>query len=248
MSEHHTRLIRGRTLVRWPCWRRYWQARCATWSRHRVEQRGRSGVISERIGHWVRGYVLSVGHVLARVGLSANLLTVIGLLLNIGVAVVIATGHPRWGGGLLLLASAFDMADGAVARATNSISRFGGFLDSTLDRYSEVVVYLGVLLYLLSTGDAELGAILVFVASAGALLISYARARAESAGYSASVGLVARPERIVLLAVCLMLNQPLWALWILAVATHVTALTRIVHVWRLAANEPPAAAPSGERR
>lgn len=204
-------------------------------------------MISERIGHWVRGYVLSVGRVLARFGVSANMLTVVGLLLNVGVAVVIATGHPRWGGVLLLLASAFDMADGAVARATNSISRFGGFLDSTLDRYSEVVVYLGVLLYLLSTGNAELGAILVFVASAGALLISYARARAESAGYSASVGLVARPERIVLLAICLILDQPLWALWVLAVATHVTALTRIVHVWRLAANEPPAATITGER-
>ncbi|MEJ7762396.1 MAG: CDP-alcohol phosphatidyltransferase family protein [Thermomicrobiales bacterium] len=202
-------------------------------------------MISERIGHWVRGYVLSVGHALARIGLSANMLTVIGLALNIGVAVVIASGNPRWGGALLLLASAFDMADGAVARATNTMSRFGGFLDSTLDRYSEVVVYLGVLIYLLSTGDAEVGAILVFIASAGALLISYARARAEAAGYTASVGLVARPERIILLALCLILNQPLWALWILAVATHITALTRIVHVWRLSTRDPaPAPTPA----
>ncbi|HEV2109458.1 MAG TPA: CDP-alcohol phosphatidyltransferase family protein [Thermomicrobiales bacterium] len=205
-------------------------------------------MISERIGHWIRGYVLSLGHVLARLGLSANMLTVIGLLLNVGVAVVIAVGQPQWGGVLLLLASAFDMADGAVARATNSISRFGGFLDSTLDRYSEVVVYLGLLVYMLNTGDAELGAILIFIAATGAVLISYARARAESAGYSASVGLVARPERVVLLSICLILGQPLWALWILAVATHVTALTRIIHVWRISTHEPPTAVPTGERQ
>ncbi len=134
------------------------------------------------------------------------------------------------------------MVDGAVARATGTMTRFGGFLDSTLDRYSEVVVYLGVLVYLLGTGDDDLGAILVFVAAAGALLISYARARAEAAGYTASVGLVARPERVVLLALCLLIDRPLWALWILAVATHLTALTRIVHVWRLSLMEPPAGA------
>lgn len=194
-------------------------------------------MISEHIGHWVRGYLLRLGRVVARLGISANALTVIGLLLNVGVALVIAAGEARWGGALLLLASAFDMVDGAVARATQTISRFGGFLDSTLDRYSEVVVYLGVLVFLLDTGDAELGAVLVFVASAGALLISYARARAEAAGYTAAVGLVARPERVVLLALCLLLGQPLWALWVLAVATHVTAATRIVHVWRLAVRE-----------
>ncbi len=195
-------------------------------------------MISERIGRWIRGYTLRLGALIARTGLTANMLTMIGLLLNVGVAAVIASGHPRWGGALLLVASAFDMVDGAVARATNSITKFGGFLDSTLDRYSEVVVYLGVLIYLNQTGDDHLGAVLVLIASAGALLISYARARAEAAGYTAAVGLVARPERVVLLALALIVNQPLWALWILAVATHLTAATRIFHVWRLAQADP----------
>jgi CDP-diacylglycerol--glycerol-3-phosphate 3-phosphatidyltransferase len=205
-------------------------------------------VISERIGHWVRGYLLVVGRVVARLGLSANALTVIGLLLNGAVAVVIATDHPHWGGVLLLVASAFDMLDGAVARATGTTSRFGGFLDSTLDRYSESVVFGGVLIFLLESDDAKTGAILVFVAALGSLLISYARARAEAAGWKASVGLVARPERVVLLAVSLIIGRPLWALWILAVATHVTALTRIVHVWRLSVADSAAAvagSPSG---
>src|SRR3712207_605101 len=181
------------------------------------------------------------------------MLTVLGLLLNIGVAVVIAADHPRWGGVFLLVASAFDMLDGAVARATGTITRFGGFLDSTLDRYSEVVVYLGLMLYFFHTNDDTVGPVLIFISAVGALLISYARARAEAAGYKASVGLVARPERVILLGVCLMIGRPLWALWVRAVATHVPALTGIVHVWRLSLREggaapvPPVAAATAVR-
>jgi len=202
-------------------------------------------VISERIGNLIRARLLVVGRALAGLGLTPNSLTVIGVVLNVAVAVIIAVGQAQVGGALLLVASAFDMLDGAVARATGASSRFGGFLDSTLDRYSEAVVYGGVLIYLLDRpDDARTGAILVFVASAGALLISYARARAEAAGYKASVGLAARPERIILLALCLLINQPLWALWVLAVVTHVTALTRIVHVWRLSVAESDPPAPS----
>ena len=206
-------------------------------------------MISELIGPRVRGLTLTVGRALARIGLTANMLTIIGLLLNLGVAVVIAIGNPRLGGALLLVASAFDMLDGAVARATGTINPFGGFLDSTLDRYSEALVFGGLLIYLLGTEDAALGAILVFLATVGALMISYARARAEAAGYRAAVGLVARPERVILLAVCLIVGQPLWALWFLAVATHATAVTRIGHVWRSSQREGavPLVAPSTER-
>ncbi len=165
--------------------------------------------------------------------MTANMATLVGFLLNAGVAAVIASGHPRIGGVLLLIASAFDMVDGAIARATGSVSKFGGFFDSTLDRYSEIVVYLGLLVWLNQTRDDHLGAVLVLIAATGALMISYARARAEAIGYGASVGLVARPERVILLAACLIINQPLWALWILAVATHLTAVWRIIHVWRV---------------
>jgi CDP-diacylglycerol--glycerol-3-phosphate 3-phosphatidyltransferase len=189
-------------------------------------------VVSERIGTWVRHYMLHVGTWLSRLGMTANMATIVGFLLNAGVAAVIASGHPRIGGVLLLLASAFDMVDGAIARATNSVSKFGGFFDSTVDRYSEIVVYVGLLIWLNQTGDDHLGSILVLVATTGALMISYARARAEAIGYGASVGLAARPERVVLLAACLIINQPLWALWILAIVTHITAVWRMVHVWR----------------
>ncbi len=191
--------------------------------------------------------MLHVGQWLASTGMTANMATIIGLLLNAGVAAVIASGHPRIGGVLLLVASAFDMVDGAIARATGTVSKFGGFFDATLDRYSEFVVYLGLLIWLNQTQADHIGSVLILIAASGAMLISYARARAEAVGYSASVGLVARPERVVLLALCLIINQPLWALWALAIATHFTALTRIVHVWRLANAETKTATtkPSG---
>jgi CDP-diacylglycerol---glycerol-3-phosphate 3-phosphatidyltransferase len=206
---------------------------------------GRS-VISDRIGNLIRGQILGIGRFLANLGLTANMLTVIGLVLNGVVAIIIATGSEVVGGVLLLFASAFDMLDGAVARATGTTTKFGGFLDSTLDRYSEVVVYLGVLIFMLDTDDAKTGAILVLISATGALLISYARARAEAAGYSASVGLVARPERVILLGICLIIGKPLWALWALAIATHLTAATRIIHVWRLSLREQGTPAPAAE--
>ena len=166
-------------------------------------------MISEQIGRWVRENILFIGRFLGGLGLTPNMLTVIGLILNAAVAAVIAWWDIRIGGVLLLGASAFDMLDGAVARATGKGSKFGGFLDSTLDRYSESIVYLGVLVYILGTDDAKTGSILTLLATTGALLISYARARAEAAGYNASVGLVARPERVILLAICLIIGQPM---------------------------------------
>src|SRR3954447_606932 len=126
----------------------------------------------------IRGQILGIGRFLANLGLTANMLTVIGLVLNGIVAIIIGSGHEVIGGFLLLFASAFDMLDGAVARSTGTTSKFGGFLDSTLDRYSEAVVYLGVLVLMLDSADAKTGAILVLISATGALLISYARARA----------------------------------------------------------------------
>jgi CDP-diacylglycerol--glycerol-3-phosphate 3-phosphatidyltransferase len=192
--------------------------------------------------------MLHVGQWFAGIGLTANMATLVGLILNGIVAVIIAFGFPVLGGVLLLFASAFDMVDGAIARATNSVSKFGGFFDSTLDRYSEIVVYVGLLIWLNQTGDDHLGAVLVLVAATGALMISYARARAEAIGYGASVGLVARPERVVLLALCLIIDQPMWALWILAIATHITAAWRIIHVWRLTSADAATASTTNSKQ
>ena len=188
-------------------------------------------MINERLQEWGRIQARRVAQWLRWTGLTPNMLTVIGLLLNCGVAVVLARGHLLWGGLFVLAAGLFDLLDGAMARVTDRISPFGAFFDSTLDRYSEVVVYLGLLSYILGTGDARRGAILIYLTICGSILVSYARARAEGLGYKLQVGLLARPERIIILAVGLMLHHVIWALWFLAIFTNLTAAQRIYHLW-----------------
>jgi CDP-diacylglycerol--glycerol-3-phosphate 3-phosphatidyltransferase len=176
--------------------------------------------------------MLVVGEFLGRLGVTPNMLTIAGFILNCIVAAIIASGRGQLGGVLLLFASGFDMLDGAVARSTGKTSRFGGFFDSTVDRYSEIIVYVGLLWYILGTDDWKLGALLVLFSATGAVMVSYARARAEAAGWKASVGILARPERVVVLSLGLIIDRPMWALIILAVATNLTAVIRMAHVWR----------------
>lgn len=193
-------------------------------------------MISTLVGSWVRGHLLKIGSFLARTNLSPNWFTLAGLILNLIVAGVIASGSLLISGILLIGAGLFDMVDGAVARASNQITRFGGFLDSTLDRYSEAVIYFGLLLYFQRFHAGSAAIPLVYATAIGSLMVSYARARAEAAGIRAEVGLFARPERVILLAVFLVVHQPLWAVWILAVLTNLTAIQRIIHVWRVTRN------------
>jgi CDP-diacylglycerol--glycerol-3-phosphate 3-phosphatidyltransferase len=207
-------------------------------------------MINERLQEWGRVQARRVAQWLRWTGLTPNMLTVIGLLLNGGVALVLARDHLFWGGVLVLAAGLFDLLDGAMARVTNRISPFGAFFDSTLDRYSEVVVYLGLLSYILGTGDARLGAILIYLTICGSLLVSYARARAEGLGYKLQVGLLARPERIIILSLGLLVGRPLWALWLLAIFTNLTAAQRIYHLWATThrdAAQPGQADQSGRR-
>ena len=173
-----------------------------------------------------------VGLALARTGITPNALTIIGCLLNFGVAAVIASGSLALGGFLILFAGAFDMLDGALARAAGKTSTFGAFLDSTLDRYSEAAIFLGVFVEAALRGDLQVQ-VLTYAAAIGSLMVSYARARAEGLGLRSSVGLFQRPERILLLGVGLIFGLEVYALWILAILTNVTALQRILHVRRL---------------
>jgi CDP-diacylglycerol--glycerol-3-phosphate 3-phosphatidyltransferase len=164
-------------------------------------------------------------------GLTPNALTIIGLLLNCVVSVILGRGFLFIGGIFVLIAGLFDLLDGAMAKITDQMTPFGSFLDSTLDRYSEVILYGGLLVYILSTPDAKVGAILIHLTICGSILVSYARARAEALGYQLHVGLLARPERIVILAAGLILGYPIWALWLLAIFTNITAVQRIYHLW-----------------
>lgn len=176
------------------------------------------------------------------------MVTLLGLVLSIVTAFVIASGHIVVGGGLVLFAGIFDMFDGAIARVRNAATTFGAFLDSTLDRYSESIILGGLLLYALQRPDLHealwpwpneqqwlIGSI--FVAVVGSLLVSYARARAEGLGLECKTGLLARPERVVILTIGLLTGTTIWALLLLAILSHVTAVERIVHVWR-ATNQP----------
>ncbi len=189
-------------------------------------------MISSIVADRVRGRLQRVGELIARTRLSPNWLTVLGFLLNLGVALVIASGNLRLAGALTLLAGAFDMVDGAVARASQRVTRFGGFLDSTLDRYSEAALFGGLLVHVLRAGLGEVAVLLCYAAMVGSLMVSYARARAEAAGVSLTAGLFARPERIVVLALFLLLERPVPALWLLAIATNLTVLQRTYLMWR----------------
>lgn len=183
---------------------------------------------------------------LAKGGISPNALTVIGFLLQFGVAYLLLTGRFFWGGLALAGASAFDGVDGSLARASGRVSKFGAFLDSTLDRFSEAIVYLALLIYYGQQGDLLLQA-LVYAAIIGSLMVSYTRARAEGLGVACKEGLFTRVERIVVLCIFLLINQMQIGLWVLAILANVTALQRIYFVWRKTngkdapASTPPAA-------
>ncbi len=150
---------------------------------------------------------------LAKAGVTPNTVTLVGFLLNIGVAAVFiyGAGQPRmdlsyvgWGGALILFAGLFDMMDGRLARVSGTSSKFGALFDSVLDRYSELVMFLGICFYLVSH-HYFLSSLFAFLAMIGSMMVSYVRARAEGLGIECSDGLMQRPERIVLIGVSAML-------------------------------------------
>jgi len=163
--------------------------------------------------------------------------------MNIGIAWIISQGHFLLAGLLIVVAGIFDLLDGAVARHTNRVTRFGALLDSTIDRLSEAVLLFGLLCYYARQQDTSLEVILIFAAIVGSLCISYVRARAEGLGLDAEVGIMRRTVRILTLAIGLMLSpfEPLLlvALWGLAILTNVTAVHRLIYVWYKARKEPP---------
>lgn len=166
---------------------------------------------------------------LARLGLGPNFYTVFGFLLTLASAVAIGRGHLFLGGWLLLIGGAFDAVDGSVARALNRSTRFGAFLDSTLDQAGMGAVVVGLLAHLAGQGGL-MEITLAGVALVGSFLTSYIKARAEALGLGCDVGLFTRVERILVLGIGLVVGQVLVVLWILAVATNLTAAQRFLHV------------------
>jgi len=165
------------------------------------------------------------------VKVNPNVITLVGLGMTLVAAVLIGLNSLLPAGLVLLLAGSMDILDGAVARVSGRVQRYGAFLDSTADRYGEGAIYLGMLYLFLVRLHEDPQVFLIAAALLGSLLVSYVRARAQSLGFTCDGGWFARPERVVVTALGLMLGQLTIVLWILAVLTNVTAIQRIYQVW-----------------
>lgn len=187
-------------------------------------------MLSAKIGHSLDPLILRLYRLIFKDRIiNPNVVTLCGAALSVGVCIAVGYGWLIVGGLFLVASGLLDLADGALARTFEKVTPFGGFLDSVLDRYSDLIVLLGVLIYFVREGDAAL-AIITFVASIGTAIIPYARARAEAAGISCMKGILERPERLLIILLGLFLNLLTYAVLILAVLTHVTVLQRILHV------------------
>jgi CDP-diacylglycerol--glycerol-3-phosphate 3-phosphatidyltransferase len=180
-----------------------------------------------------KGLLDAIAGFLLKIGLTPNAVTLFGVAFSAGVAVLLALGHITWGGILMVLAAPMDALDGSMARLSGKVSNFGAFLDSVTDRYSEMIILAGLLVYLVGQSNTT-AILLIFAAAVGSILVSYTKARAESLGYNAKVGILTRVERVIVLDVCLIFNIPIVALWILAILANFTALQRIFFVWKQA--------------
>jgi CDP-diacylglycerol--glycerol-3-phosphate 3-phosphatidyltransferase len=178
---------------------------------------------------WFKWFLDPLAGFLNRLGLTPNMVTGLGLLGNIVGAVYLARGEMLTGGLWIALMTPVDALDGTMARLRGESSDFGAFVDSVSDRYSELIIYGGLLYHFLQIGE-PLGGLLTFAAASGSVLVSYVKARAEGLGYEARVGLLTRAERYIVLAPSLIFKELYIGLTIIAVFANITALQRVWHV------------------
>jgi CDP-diacylglycerol--glycerol-3-phosphate 3-phosphatidyltransferase len=171
----------------------------------------------------VRGLALSKIH--------PNVLTFLGLLINVAAAVLLASGRFRAAGLVIIGAGLFDMVDGRVARATNQVTRFGGFFDSVLDRYSDLALLMGLLVYYANI-NRSFYVVLTAIVMTGSVMVSYTRARAENAIPTCKVGFMERPERVVLLIIGALFDRMAPVLWVIAVLSNITVAHRMFFTWQ----------------
>ena len=186
------------------------------------------GAIIDRIVRW-----------LALSRIHPDVLTFIGLVINIWAAWLFAragsAGDPkvdfRWAAVVIICAGLFDMVDGRVARATSQVTRFGGFFDSVVDRYSDLALYMGLLVYYASI-NRFFYIVLTAVVMTGSVMVSYTRARAENTIPRCKVGFLERPERIVLIIIGALFGRMAAVLWVIAVLSNLTVIHRMIYTWR----------------
>ena len=194
------------------------------------------GAIKNRL----RGLLGPAVNLLARLGISPLAITIAGLVVSFAGAVLIARGSLFWGGIILIVSGLCDTMDGSLARLAGKETRFGAFIDSTIDRVAEIAYFGALIVYYAAQGESgRLAVILSIVASAGSFLTSYTRARAEGLGLDCRVGLLERPERVAILVLGLLIGKTALfvAIACLAALTVATSFQRIVHVYRLTAKK-----------
>jgi len=160
-----------------------------------------------------------------------NVLTAIGLLINVWAATQFAAGNFQKAAWIVLGAGLFDMVDGRVARETNRVTRFGGFFDSVLDRYSDLALLVGLQVYY-SSINRNFYVVLTAIVMMGTVMVSYTRARAENTIPRCKVGFLERPERVVLIIVGALFNRMAQALWVLAILSNITVISRMILTWK----------------
>lgn len=198
------------------------------------------------VGRSCKWLLYKIVHGLALTRISPNALTFIGLLINIGAALLFGFANAEnqrrlflYAGLVIIGAGIFDMVDGRVARATNQVTQFGGFFDSVIDRYSDVALFFGLVVYY-ARANRFLYVVLAAFVMVSSVLVSYARARAESLIPSCKVGFMERPERIVLIIIGALFNRMAPVLWVIATISTITVIHRIRYTkQQLALIEPP---------
>jgi CDP-diacylglycerol--glycerol-3-phosphate 3-phosphatidyltransferase len=185
-------------------------------------------VVSEKIGDTLGRVLDSIVRGFAASGVNPNFLTFIGFGINLMAAYLFAYGYFRWAGLTIILAGVFDMTDGRVARLEGRVTPFGGFYDSVMDRYSDLCLLIGLVIYYGRINRFQYVS-LVAVAMIGSVMVSYSRARAENVIPSCKVGFLERPERVVLIIIGALFDRMAPVLWLIAVLSNVTVIHRIIH-------------------
>jgi CDP-diacylglycerol--glycerol-3-phosphate 3-phosphatidyltransferase len=185
-------------------------------------------VVSKKIGDTLGSVLDAIVRAFAAMGVNPNILTFIGFGINLLAAYLFAYGYFRWAGLTIILAGIFDMTDGRVARLEGRVTPFGGFYDSVMDRYSDLCLLIGLLIYY-GRINQFLYVSLVAVAMIGSVMVSYTRARAENVIPSCKVGFLERPERVVLIIIGALFDRMAPVLWLIAVLSNVTVIHRIAY-------------------
>ncbi len=196
-------------------------------------------MLSQTIGRICRAILNLMVRGISLLGVNPNLLTFVGFLITLLAAYFLAEGRFFDAGIVIIFSGVFDMLDGRLARITNKVTKFGAFFDSVLDRYSDMALFLGLLIHYARIEEMTY-LVLAGVVMMGAVMTSYTRARAESLIPLCKVGFMERPERLVLIIIGALFNKMAPVLWVMAIMSNLTVVHRIVYTWRQASGESPA--------